>query len=112
MPPGYGFGQDEKETFLPQRPVAACHDPEELVEWAYVRSRVFALQNDELLAEGKVLKHQATPTAKAANEGSEAEPKRVKQWQQSYSRTSCRPPSEVVDFKAGRSSDEEQKAGL
>jgi hypothetical protein len=39
---------------------------------------VFALQNDELLAEGKVLKHQAATTAKAANEGSETEQEQVK----------------------------------
>jgi hypothetical protein len=39
---------------------------------------MFTFQNCELLAEGKVLQHQAAATAKSANDGSAAEPKRVK----------------------------------
>src|ERR1019366_5624179 len=39
---------------------------------------MFTFQNCELLAEGKVLQHQAAATAKSANDGSAPEPKQVK----------------------------------
>ena len=39
---------------------------------------MLTFQNCELLAEGKVLQHQAAATAKSANDGSAAEPERVK----------------------------------
>jgi hypothetical protein len=39
---------------------------------------MFTFQNCELLAESKVLQHQAAATAKSANNGSAPEPKQVK----------------------------------
>jgi hypothetical protein len=39
---------------------------------------MYTFQNCELLAEGKVLQHEAAATAKSANDGSAPEPKQVK----------------------------------
>jgi hypothetical protein len=39
---------------------------------------MFTFQNCQLLAESKVLQHQAAATAKSANDGSAPEPKQVK----------------------------------
>ncbi|MGB9236241.1 MAG: hypothetical protein WCC04_17680, partial [Terriglobales bacterium] len=51
---------------------------EDLVQRVQSWLFVHAFQDDELLAEGKVLQYQATATAKSANEGSEPEPKKVR----------------------------------
>ncbi|MGB9236866.1 MAG: hypothetical protein WCC04_20850, partial [Terriglobales bacterium] len=51
---------------------------EDLVQRVQSWLFVHAFQDDELLAEGKVLQYQATATAKSANEGPEPEPKKVK----------------------------------
>src|SRR5258708_5964139 len=73
---------------------------------------MFTFQNCELLAEGKVLQHQAAATAKSANDGSAPEPKQVKHGSQSYSRWDSGLRSDVVEFKGGRNSDEGQDCHL
>lgn len=69
---------------------------------------MFTFQNCELLAEGKVLQHQAAATAKSANDGSAPEPKQVKHGSPVIAERDSGLRSDVVEFKSGRNCDEGQ----
>ena len=82
MPSDYGIWQNENECYFPSGPESERHDPEEFVERTKVRPTMLTFWNCELLAEGKVLQHQAAATAKRANDGSAAKPKQVERGRQ------------------------------
>jgi hypothetical protein len=83
------FGRDDDERLLPRRPDPPSDYPEELIEEAEARARMSTLQRDELLTQSKILEKETSPSAKEANQHSEAEPCETKHVQ-TYNRTVVR----------------------
>ena len=90
-------------------PEPASYDPEEFVDGSQPWPRLLALKDGELLAKGEVFEHQTAARPQPAKHGSEPEPKQVKHGNQVIADRLCRPPCEVVDFKAGQDYDEAQR---
>ncbi len=67
---------------------------------------MFTFQKCELLAEGKVLQHQAAATAKSANDGSAPEPKQVKHGSPVIADGILGYVPMLLKFKGGRNCDE------
>jgi hypothetical protein len=89
VPADDGFGRDDDEGLLPSRPDPPSDYPEELIEEAEARARMSTLQHDELLTQSKILEKETSPSAKEANQHSEAEPFETKHVQ-IYNRTVVR----------------------
>ena len=89
MPADDGFGRDDDEGLLPSRPDPPSDYPEELIEEVEARARMSTLQHDELLTQSKILEKETSPSAKEANQHSEAEPYETKHVQ-IYNRTVVR----------------------
>jgi len=73
VPADYGFGRDDDERVLPSRPDPPSDYPEELIEDAKARARKSTFQHGELLTQREILKKEAAPPAREANQRSEAE---------------------------------------
>jgi hypothetical protein len=58
---------------FPSRPNPPSDHPEKLIEEAETRARMSTLQRDELLTQSEILKKEASPLAKEADQHSEAE---------------------------------------
>jgi len=68
---------DQIEALLPVGPESAKGNPKQLVEQTQSWFRMPAFQDDELLAESKVLQHQVLARTKEAEGGSERDPEKV-----------------------------------
>jgi len=66
---------------FPSRPNPPSDYPEELIEEAETRARMSTLQRDELLTQSKILKKEASPLAKEADQHPEAETDEAKHGQ-------------------------------
>ena len=77
VPAGHSIRSDQIEALLPVGPESAKGNPKQLVEQTQSWFRMPAFQDDELLAESKVLQHQVLARTKEAEGGSEPDPEKV-----------------------------------
>jgi hypothetical protein len=68
-----GFGRNDDEGLLPSRPDPSIDYPEELIEEAKARARMWTFQHSELLPEHEILQYEVPGATKQANEGSNPE---------------------------------------
>ena len=72
---------DQDERMFPSRPNRPSDYPEELIEEAETWARMPTLERDELLTQSEILKKEASPLAKEADQHPEAEPDEAKHGQ-------------------------------
>jgi hypothetical protein len=73
VPADDSLGRDDEEGLLPSRPDPPSDYPEEHIEEAEARAKISTLQRDELLTQSKILEKETSPSAKKADQHSEAE---------------------------------------